>query len=1118
MHKDDNTSIQVLSENLFPVVGVGASAGGLDAFKELVKSIPEESGMAYILVQHLAPQYESILSDILQKATTLPVLEIMDNMKVMPDHIYIIPSNKLLTANDGILQLDPRIAGEKTNTIDLFFTSLAEIHQEHAIGVLLTGTGTDGTVGLKTIKDLGGITIVQDQASAAYYGMPQSAIDAEVVDFILPPDQIPGHLKELVLHSKIAPSDFTIAEESKEEESIRQIITLLRAKQGVDFSYYKQTTIRRRIFRRKNINRIEKLRDYKNYLLENKQEQDALYLDILIPVTSFFRDPKVFTALCEKVYPVLFKEKPLPEPIRIWIAGCSTGEEAYSMAICLHEHFGADTVGRKIQIFATDISEPAIAKARSGIYQKKDIAGVSEFRVKNFFTKMDGSYQVNKNIREMCVFACQNFLKDPPFARLDLISCRNVLIYMEPYLQKKAFTIFHYALNSSGILLLGKSETVAESSVEFSVFSQKEKMYKRKSLAAKYMDVVSEGNEAAIKRKDDSSSKDARKDDFKKAGNEALLAKYRTVGVIINEQLDIVQFRGSTGSYLEAPPGKASHNILKMAREGLSFELRSAIYKAKLNKEIVSKEGITIDKGKRKINIEVIPLENTIELYFLVVFEETKENEISKIKKEKKKLTKEEKISLSIELERIKQLELELAQTKEDIRSITEDQEAANEELQSANEELLSGSEELQTLNEELESSKEEIQSTNEELTILNQELIDRNEQLVYTRKYAEAIVSTIHESLIILTKDFRIRTANKSYYEKFAATEQETDGKMFFEIDGGKWNMPVLRERLKKILPDQSHVENFEVSITLPSGSQRIVLLNARQLINENSNEQLILLAIQDITDQKIFEKELELQVYERTRELKEANINLMQTNENLEEFASIASHDLQEPLRKIKTFTAILNRRFGKNREGEEKDMINKIMMSADRMSQLIKEVLQYSKVAHTAKVFGSTDLNKVLENVMNDLDLLLSDSGAVIDYKQPLPIVDAIPLQMNQLFYNLLTNSLKFQRELTSPLITITYRMPGFDELKKYNNLSEDFSYVEIQFSDNGIGFDQQFANQIFQLFERLHSLEEFEGTGLGLAICKKIVENHHGHIFALSKEGEGSIFHVILPLKQ
>ncbi len=844
---------QVLSENLFPVVGIGASAGGLDAFKQLITAIPGDSGMAYIIIQHLSAEYESILPEILQKQTTIPVLEITDNIKVMPDHIYIIPSNKMLTANDGVLQLDQRIKGEKLNAIDVFFTSLAEIHQGHSIGVILSGTGKDGTVGLKTIKDAGGITIVQDENSAAYYGMPQSAIDAEVVDFILSPWEIPMHLKELIRTAKIIPSNFTISADLREDEIFKQILALIRIKRGVDFTYYKQTTIRRRILRRKVLNRIKNLKEYYTLLIENKVEQDLLFKDLLIPVTAFFRDAGTFTILCGEILPLVVKEKTKGEPIRIWIAGCSTGEEAYSMAICLQEYLNDTRPGHKVQIFATDISESVIAKARSGIYKKQDMAGVSESRIQQCFTKSNGGYQINKEIRDMCVFACQNFLVDPPFAKIDIVSCRNVLIYMESYLQKKALTTFHYSLNKKGFLLLGKSESTSQSSQQFEVFNLRDKIYTRKAVAAKNVHMAQEQNDQYKHRKNNKPKiAETKKDDYQKAADEALLSKYASAGVIVNEQLDILQFRESTGAYLEAAPGKASLNILKMAREGLSFELRNTLHKAALGNEAIRKEGITIENGKRKVNIEVIPLRNTIDTYFLVLFSDVPVNHVNS----EKVINKKGKSKEDAGLLQIEQLKTVLSQAREDMRSITEDQEAAYEEVQSANEELRSSNEEMQSLYEELETSKEEIQSANEELSTLNLELIERNEQLVHSRKYAEAVVTTIHEPFIILTAELRIKSVNKAFYEIFRVTEQQTEGKLFFEWLDGLWNDARLREKLYKILPEHSQFENLEVAILLKEKAESYFSLNARQLINENSDEQLILLAIHDITERKELEK----------------------------------------------------------------------------------------------------------------------------------------------------------------------------------------------------------------------------------------------------------------------
>ncbi len=1123
MSLEKNPPTKILSKNLFPVVGVGASAGGLDAFKELVKAIPENSGMAYILVQHLAPQHESMLTEILQKATKLPVVEIIDKIKVLPNHIYIIPSNRYLTANDGALHLDPLSKGQRLNTIDVFFSSLAEIHQNFAIGCVLSGTGTDGTIGLKTIKDQGGITIAQDEASSAYFAMPQSAINSEVVDFILPPRDIPAHLIELSHNFKMDETDFD-TEELNEDVFFKQVIGLLKAKYGVDFSYYKQSTIRRRILRRKSINKLEYIKEYQDFLFENKSEQDALLKDILIPVTAFFRDAKSFEVLGQKILPDLLKDKTGKDPLRVWVAGCSTGEEAYSVAICLHQYF-QDKVSPSIQIFASDISEQSINKARTCLYNKRDMAGISDEQINRYFTKINGDYQLNKMIREMCVFAHHNFLKDPPFAKMDLICCRNVLIYMEPYLQKKALTTFHYALNPRGVLFLGHSESTSSLSEQFIPLSKQEKFFKKSATLVKYMPVATAQNEKAFKSNDENLKKDKTiNDDFQKAANEAILLKYAPVGVIVNEQLDIVQFRGATGDFLEAAPGKASHSILKMAKEGLAYELRIAFDKARTTNKSVIKESVPLEKGDRRVNIEVIPLINTVESYFLVSFWDAPTLANTTISNKKRKVTSGNK-DIDFHSDRIEQLEKELVQAHEELRNVVENCEAASEELQSANEELLSGSEELQTLNEELESTKEEIQSTNEELTVLNSELIERNEQIIYSRKYAEAIIATLHEPIIVLTNEFRIKSANKSFYQRFEANEKELEGEMFFQWQNGFWNVPGLLERFQKIIPEQSYLQGLKITVVSPSKEPKVLELNARQIITEINHEQLILLAIHDITErdlldkaQKHFADELVRQVEMQTKDLKEANTELKYSNENLQQFAFIASHDLQEPLRKIRTFTTLLSKRYKETLPDEGKELVEKINKSAARMSQLIKEVLEYSNVAHGVKEFSETNLDHLFKSVLNDLDLLISETSAKIVYDKPLPTITAIPLQMNQLFYNLLANALKFIKRDTTPEVRITFKMLSPENVRINSKLSEELSYLEIIFADNGIGIDQPFAEQIFHLFERLHTSSAFEGTGVGLALCKKIVENHKGDIFVKSMEGKGASFYIVLPINQ
>ena len=668
----DNRTVR-LSSNVFPVVGVGASAGGLEAFKRLIRAIPDSSGMAFILVQHLEPNHESMLTEILQKSTTIPIEEITNNVHVESDHIYIIPSNRLLTADNGHLQLKPRPRNKKSMPIDVFFTSLAEVHGSHAIGVVLSGTASDGTQGLKAIRERGGLTFAQDQGSAAFQGMPQSAIDAGVVDFILTPEEIPLQLARSTAEFKEGTAD-EANKHPDQENAFRQLITLLRLRKDTDFTYYKQTTIRRRIDRRMGLNKIKTLTAYLAFFKENPAEQDLLYQDVLIHVTGFFRNPGTYDIIRESLLPLLFSSRDDGTPLRIWIAGCSTGQETYSMAISLHEYVDGRTDNFRIQIFSTDVSEKAIAIARKGIYSRTDVAGLTPERLEKYFEKVGGSYQVSKSIREMCVFAHHNFLKNPPFARMDLISCRNVLIYMEPFLQKRALATFHYALKENGYLLLGHSETTAPATDLFLPFDKKEKIYTRKSVPAKFSPVSASPAGYAAADAEKPIRKEHGRDDFQKSADSFLLSRFSPPGVVVNEQLDIVEFRGPTGGWLQPGPGKPSLNILKLTRDGLAFELRNALHKARTSRHQQISENIplAISGKQRWITLEVHPLTNTTEPYYLILFrdpviagaETGPEGEAS---------GGPNNDAASVESQRNRQLEKELTSLREDMRSFMED-------------------------------------------------------------------------------------------------------------------------------------------------------------------------------------------------------------------------------------------------------------------------------------------------------------------------------------------------------------------------------------------------------------------------------------------------------------
>jgi two-component system CheB/CheR fusion protein len=1106
----------------FPIVGVGASAGGLEAFSQFINAIPNNSEMAYVVVQHLHPQHDSILTELLSRVAKIPINEITDDIHLAPNNIYVIPENKMLTSFDGVLKLSPRVKDTKNQAIDVFFASLAEVHLDLAYGILLSGNGSDGTIGLRAIKKHGGTTFAQDH-DAIHNEMPQNAINAGVVDYVMSPIKIVEKLISLSKSKDISNKENNL----NDEEVFQEIIKILRLHCGVNFTYYKQTTIRRRISRRMVLNKIISLKDYLKFLRGDKLALEDLFNDLLIPVTEFFRDSKIFQTMNEKIFPLLNDKVTEGNTIRIWVAGSSTGEEAYTIAIALHEFLGDNLQGKEIQIFASDISEMAISKARIGFYRKSQMRNVSENILSKYFTANTNGYTIKRQIRNLCVFAVHDFLNDPPFAKMDLISCRNVFIYMDSFLQKKALTTFHYALNENGFLLLGKSETAVPAAELFQSFDKASKIYIRKQILGRFVHSGIGTNEKLKSFKSDIQRKETIKEDFRKSADSLLLAKYTPASVIVNEQMDIVHINGAIAEFIELSTGKPTFNLLKMAREGLAFELRNAWHKVRETGSLIKKEGIQIkNKGSiGEITIEVQPLENTSEPYYLVLFYK---NIITTQKIDSSKFSKEETLE-NVNLKRIAQLEKELAKIHEDVNAISEEQEASNEELQSANEELLSGSEELQSLNEELETSKEELQSSNEELLQINQELLNKQQEINISKNYTEAIVATLREPIVVLDTNLRIKNINRAFSKKYSITKEEAAGKLIYEIQNHLFDNIPMRDMLEKVLKEKTQLDDYQISVNLLPYGESIMLLNVRQVTNEASKKQLILLAIEDITERRIAEKKLqvlsdgfEAKVLERTADLLSANNELESSvkklhgaNIQLQEYAYVASHDLQEPLRKILMF---ISRLLGMEEKisNEAYILLEKISKSSTRMNTLIKDLLAYSYLNNPEKQFIKTNLNEIVEDILVDFELLIEEKNIEVKQKK-LPIINAIPLQMNQLFYNLISNALKFCKNDDSICkIEISSRELTTAQIKKFPVLDPALVYYEIIIKDNGIGFDNQYENKIFTMFQRLHNNEIYTGTGIGLSIGKKIVENHNGIIYSKAKENIGAEFHIILPV--
>ena len=997
-----------------PIVGVGASAGGLEAFTQLLRHLPADTGFAFVLVQHLDPQHDSALTQLLTGATAMPVHEVTNNLRVEANHVYVIPPNTTLGIARGVLQLRPRSRERVAlRAIDFFFEALAKDQRERAVGIILSGTATDGTLGLEAIKAEGGLTLAQDD-SAKYDSMPRSAVAAGCVDCVRSPQGIAKELARMARHPYLAatsapapakavappvPTGGRTAEAKPEDGGYQRILLLLRNHTGADFSLYKSTTIHRRIMRRAVLNRQATLDHYADFLQGNPKELNALYADTLINVTSFFRNADAFAVLQAKVFSPLLQVRS-DEPLRIWVLGCSTGQEAYSIAMAFTE--AADLVARArgLQIFATDLNEANLEKARHGFYPKPLVQDVSPDRLRRFFKEEDGGYRIVKPLREAVVFARQNIISDPPFSRMDLICCRNVMIYFEPSLQKKVLPTFHYALKPEGFLFLGASESIGSFAALFEPVDKRQKIFSKKPAPTRTFQLP-------LRRERDlppppgpaprtlagSGGRPAAPSEMLHGGLSAereadrvTVNQYAPPGVLINAEFQIIQFRGPTGAFLESPSGKASFDLLKMAREGLLLPLRAALKRAKRENQTARQENIPIvqDGRTRVVTVEIVPLKNLPERCYLVLFTEAGQDAASVARPfASNPTTSATRIPHSAETKgesaRAARLEQELVETRDYLQSVQETQEAAYEELQASNEEGQSANEELQSLNEELETSKEELESTNDELTTVNEEIASRNaelnrlnndltnletstkavvllldrdlavrrfsaqaekqfhltaadlgrsigsighnlalpridnivaaviatsqeyesevrdredhwhslrvrpyvtdestvagavlvlvdidalkrtEQLIHEEhEHATAIIRGIHDPLVILTTELRVKSANDAFYRAFQVGPEKTEGRQLFELGHRSWDIPRLRQLLEEIPLRRREFEDFEVTHAFEHIGLRTLLFNARLLNEPGDKPKEILLGIRDVTEHNALDEAL--------------------------------------------------------------------------------------------------------------------------------------------------------------------------------------------------------------------------------------------------------------------
>jgi two-component system, chemotaxis family, CheB/CheR fusion protein len=741
------------------VAGVGASAGGLEAFSQLLRAVREARNLAIVFVQHLSPQHESALVPLLSQQTGLKVLQAAEGMRIQGATVYVIPPNAQMELRGGALHLSPRPHDRGRYTpVDAFFLSLAESAQDRAVGIVLSGTAADGAIGIRDIKANGGMTFAQAPESAKYDGMPRAAIETGMIDLVLDPQAIAVKLSDIVAADRL-PTSMLGDETELTPEHLQRIYDVLRPVSGVDFKHYKLPTIQRRLFRRMALHRISDVNAYIQLLEGSGNEASSLYQDLLIHVTRFFRDPDSFVGLVTHVFPAIVEDRPADQPIRVWVSGCATGEEAYSVAIAVVEFLQKAYSETRVQIFATDVSEAAVEVARAGVYPTSIEADVSPERLRMFFTRVDGGYRVAKTIRDLCAFARQDLTKDPPFSHLDLILCRNVLIYMDAVLQRKLLSVFHYALNPGGFLVLGQAESVGAQATLFGLVDKKLRIHRKKDspAAARAMPFTIEHVSAVASHGRKAGAEPWMGEKALQAEvSRTLLDRYAPPGVVVDSDFQIVQFRGQTGAFLEPAPGEASLDVLKMSREGLLYGLRAALQSVRKNRTAVRRSGLQVKStsGWLPVTLDVVPLNTAGRLHYLVLFQSPRDGDgAAASMRQRAAPTRRRNARGALE-----PLQRELAASREYLQSIIQELEAANEELQSANEEILSSNEELQSTNEELDTAKEELQSTNEELNTVNEELHGTNDELSRVNSDLLNLLASVQIAIVIVSADLRIR------------------------------------------------------------------------------------------------------------------------------------------------------------------------------------------------------------------------------------------------------------------------------------------------------------------------------------------------------------------------
>ena len=1195
------------------VVGIGASAGAMDPLREFFSEVTAGSGLAFVVVQHLDPTHVSYMAGLLAKHTTMKVAEAQNQMAVQANCVYTIPPNKFLFIKDGVLHLTEPVKRDGLRMpIDFFFRSLADDQHDKAVAVLFSGSGSDGTLGIREIRGAGGVVFVQDPKTAQFDSMIENAIATGLVDYVLPVRQIPGRLFQYVEQGRI---DATDDSETKTlEDDIHSILDLLVSETRTDFRCYKKTTIQRRIERRMGLNQIRDIADYTRFLRQNPDELANLAKDMLIGVTSFFRDAEAFGELRDKVIAPLVKERSNDNPIRVWVSGCATGEEVYSIVMLFREEMNRTRKNFTLQVYASDIDREALKHAREAIYSQSITADLSEERLARFLIKKDGTYQIAKQVREVVTFAEHNVITDPPFLRMDLISCRNLLIYIEPEIQKRVLNLFAFALKPLGYLFLGKSDTTIDDSNVFEPISRNFRIFLRKQSVALPVGNLPLRFGTPIRSDRLEEQHPIRLSDL---NQQVLLAHLNAAIVLINEHGKIMHFYGPTNKYLTHPSGDANLNLFDMLENRYSLMLRLAVEKAVQENNSVKLTALDLNRDNLNESVDVtikrIVEPGSGQRLLAVIFEpaRTPLNIPLAIHQEINQQ----------DVDTVAHLESENKRLKEQLQAAIESFQSTHEEFTAANEEVLAINEELQSANEELETSKEELQSVNEELTTVNTQLNEKLEELnkinddlanflnssevgtlfldraycirrftpsttkllnllpldigrpvghisnkfvdvdlvsiadnvlknlvsiekevhtsdgvwymlrclpyrtlsdviegvVFTftdvsrlkhseeaimdaRDYAENIIDTTREALIVLDPELKVVSANRAFYETFHTSPGATHRRLIYELGNRQWNIPKLREWLDKIISDSLQLENFEVEHDFPAIGRKIMFLNARRISDKKGGAvRLILLAIDDVTERREAEEE---------RKKLEEQLLQSQKMESIGVLAGGVAHDFNNILNIIQGYASLLGKHATPG--GEIAEIFEAISEATKRGTSVVQHLLTLARKNETK--FELADANTILHGLSSLLkETFPKNIELTLDCAANLPPMMADPNQIAQALLNICVNA----RDAMSNGGRLTFTTAVVDRrsLQDFDGAKADH-YVCIEVTDTGNGMDENVQKRIFEPFFTTKDIGQ--GTGLGLAVVYGIVKSHSGTIQVKSKLKGGTSFYLYVPV--